>query len=95
MGCVDFCLGSKHVWRHQHAHASRPTSHLALISSPQTTSVRQMSQQMKDVRSQMEEDENLKVLMSSLRGQNLSDSDFAAEGVEMRLVMMDSDEDDE
>ena len=40
----------------------------------------------------MEEDENLKVLMSSLRGQNLSDSDFAAEGVEMRLVMMDSDE---
>jgi aarF domain-containing kinase len=92
MGCVDFCLGSKHVWRHQHAHASRPTSHLALISSPQTTSVRQMSQQMKDVRSQMEEDENLKVLMSSLRGQNLSDADFAAEGVEMRLVMMDSDE---
>jgi aarF domain-containing kinase len=46
---------------------------------------------MKDVRSQMEEDENLKVLMSSLRGQNLSDADFAAEGVEMRLVMMDED----
>jgi aarF domain-containing kinase len=49
---------------------------------------------MKDVRSQMEEDENLKVLMSSLRGQNLSDADFAAEGVEMRLVM-NSDEDRE
>ncbi len=48
---------------------------------------------MKDVRSQMEEDENLKVLMSSLRGQNLSDADFAAEGVEMRLVM--TGEDDE
>ena len=57
----------------------------------QTSKVRQMSQQMKDVRSQMEEDENLKVLMSSLRGQNLSDADFAAEGVEMRLVMMDED----
>ena len=51
-----------------------------------------MSQQMKDVRSQMEEDENLKVLMSSLRGQNLSDADFAAEGVEMRLVMMGEDD---
>ena len=47
---------------------------------------------MKDVRSQMEEDENLKVLMSSLRGQNLSDADFAAEGVEMRLVMMGEDD---
>ena len=40
----------------------------------------------------MEEDENLKVLMSSLRGQNLSAQDFADEGVEMRLVMMDNDE---
>lgn len=39
----------------------------------------------------MEEDENLKVLMASLRGQNLSDADFAAEGVEMRLVTMDED----
>ena len=53
-----------------------------------------MSQQMKDVRSQMESDENLSILMSSLRGQNLSDADFAAEGVEMRLVMMDMDDDD-
>ena len=39
----------------------------------------------------MEEDENLKVLMASLRGQNLSDADFAAEGVEMRLVALDED----
>ena len=55
------------------------------------SSMREMSQQMRDVRSQMEEDENLKVLMASLRGQNLSDADFAAEGVEMRLVTMDED----
>jgi aarF domain-containing kinase len=39
----------------------------------------------------MEEDEDLKVLMASLRGQNLSDADFAAEGVEMRLVAFDED----
>lgn len=56
------------------------------------TSVREMSQQMRDMRSQMEEDENLKVLMASLRGQNLSDADFAAEGVEMRLVTMAEDD---
>lgn len=36
-----------------------------------------MSSQMKDVRAQMEEDENLRVLMQSLRGSNLSDADFA------------------
>ncbi len=36
-----------------------------------------MSSQMRDVRAQMEEDENLKVLMQSLRGSNLSDADFA------------------
>lgn len=57
----------------------------------QTTSVKEMSQQMRDVRSQMEEDENLKVLMASLRGQNLSDADFADESVEMKLVVVDED----
>ena len=55
------------------------------------TSVREMSQQMKDMRSQMEEDENLKVLMASLRGQNLSDADFADENVQMRLVLVNED----
>jgi aarF domain-containing kinase len=50
-----------------------------------------MSQQMKDMRSQMEEDENLKVLMASLRGQNLSDADFADENVQMRLVVVNED----
>ncbi len=51
-----------------------------------------MSQQMRDVRSQMEEDENLKVLMASLRGQNLSDADFADSSVKMRLVQVDNDD---
>lgn len=51
-----------------------------------------MSRQMRDVRSQMEDDENLKVLMASLRGQNLSDADFADSSVEMRLVEVDDSE---
>ena len=41
---------------------------------------------MKDVRRQMEEDEQLSVLMASLRGSNLSAADFAESGVQMRLV---------
>jgi len=50
------------------------------------TSMREMSRQVRDVRSQLEEDENLKVLMASLRGANLSDADFADSSVQMRLV---------
>ena len=57
-----------------------------------STRISDMSAQMRDVRSQMEEDENLKVLMASLRGQNLSDADFAADNVEMRLVEVDGTE---
>ena len=57
----------------------------------QATSVKEMSKQMRDMRSQMEEDEDLKVLMASLRGQNLSDADFADENVQMRLVVVDED----
>lgn len=41
---------------------------------------------MRDVRAQMEEDENLRVLMQSLRGSNLNDADFADSSVQMRLV---------
>jgi aarF domain-containing kinase len=50
--------------------------------------MREMSRQMRDVRSQMEEDEQLSSLMASLRGRNLSDADFAADDVQMRLVDM-------
>ena len=57
--------------------------------------MREMSRQVRDVRSQMEEDENLKVLMASLRGQNLSDADFADESVQMRLVEVDMSADEE
>lgn len=62
-------------------------------TSVKTTSVREMSRQMRDMRAQLNEDEDLKVLMASLRGQNLSDADFADAAVEMRLVnVADSDD---
>ncbi|XP_078427712.1 protein kinase superfamily protein [Wolffia australiana] len=45
-----------------------------------------VSREIKKVRAQMEEDEQLSILMRGLRGQNLSDSQFADENVTLRLV---------
>lgn len=46
----------------------------------------EVSQEIKRVRAQMEEDEQLAILMRGLRGQNLKDSQFAEDDVELRLV---------
>ena len=61
--------------------ASRPRSP---SSSSSSTRVSDMSQQMRDVRKQMEEDKDLNTLMAGLRGSNIDDSDFAADGVQMK-----------
>jgi aarF domain-containing kinase len=45
-----------------------------------------VSAEIKRVRKQMEEDEQLAILMRGLRGQNLRDSQFADENVTLRLV---------
>jgi aarF domain-containing kinase len=63
-------------------------------SSSTGTSVREMSSQMREVRSRMEEDEQLRVLMAGFRGSNLDASDFAASGVDMRLVSIDEDDEE-
>jgi aarF domain-containing kinase len=47
-----------------------------------------ISSQIKDMRAQMEEDEDLNTLMAGLRGSNIDDSDFAADGVDMKVVDM-------
>lgn len=52
----------------------------------QSTRVGDMSEEFKKMRAQMEEDEQLASLMRGLRGQNLSDSLFAADDVQLRLV---------
>ncbi|CAA7390619.1 unnamed protein product [Spirodela intermedia] len=61
------------------------------VSSPKAdngTSTRfgNVSDEIRRVRAQMEEDEQLASLMRGLRGQNLSDSQFADENVTLRLV---------
>jgi len=45
-----------------------------------------VSEEIRRVRAQMEEDEQLASLMRGLRGQNLRDSQFADENVQLRLV---------
>ncbi|KAK8945872.1 hypothetical protein KSP40_PGU009559 [Platanthera guangdongensis] len=45
-----------------------------------------VSDEIKRVRARMEEDEQLSSLMRGLRGQNLSDSQFADENIKLRLV---------
>lgn len=45
-----------------------------------------VSKEIKRVRAQMEENEDLAILMKGLRGQNLKDSQFAEDDVDLRLV---------
>ncbi len=45
-----------------------------------------MAEEMKRMRAQMEEDEQVASLMRGLRGQNLSDELFAAADTQLRLV---------
>ncbi|CAI9263788.1 unnamed protein product [Lactuca saligna] len=54
-----------------------------------STRMETVSQEIKRVRAQMEENEQLASLMKGLRGQNLNDSNFAADDVELRLVETD------
>ncbi|XP_021755543.1 uncharacterized protein LOC110720810 [Chenopodium quinoa] len=54
-----------------------------------SVSVGEMSADIKRVRARMEENEDLAILMRGLRGQNLSDSQFAADDVQLRLVEVD------
>ena len=52
----------------------------------QSLSVRDMSSQVKAMRSRIEQDENVKVLMAGFRGSNLDNSDFAMDSVKMQIV---------
>ncbi|PQQ04032.1 uncharacterized protein Pyn_21203 [Prunus yedoensis var. nudiflora] len=54
-----------------------------------STRIGDVSKEIKRVRAQMEENEDLAILMRGLRGQNLKDSQFAEDDVELRLVEVD------
>ncbi|KDP20323.1 hypothetical protein JCGZ_06409 [Jatropha curcas] len=54
-----------------------------------STRIGEVSQEIKRVRAQMEENEQLAILMRGLRGQNLRDAQFADDNVQLRLVELD------
>ncbi|KAH7573075.1 hypothetical protein JRO89_XS03G0063400 [Xanthoceras sorbifolium] len=54
-----------------------------------STRMGDVSQEIKRVRAQMEENEQLSILMKGLRGQNLRDSQFADDNIQLRLVEVD------
>ncbi|CAM8896168.1 unnamed protein product [Rhodiola kirilowii] len=58
-----------------------------------STRIGDVSQEIKRVRAQMEENEDLAILMRGLRGQNLSDSQFADDSVQLKLVEVDESSD--
>ncbi|CAK9230427.1 unnamed protein product [Sphagnum jensenii] len=57
-----------------------------LLGSRRSMRVGEMADEMKRMRAQMEEDEQVASLMRGLRGQNLSDELFAAADTQLRLV---------
>ncbi|GMP55687.1 hypothetical protein CsSME_00020436 [Camellia sinensis var. sinensis] len=54
-----------------------------------STRMENVSKEIKRVRAQMEENEQLAILMKGLRGQNLRDSQFADDNIQLRLVEVD------
>ncbi|GFP92875.1 uncharacterized protein sll0005 [Phtheirospermum japonicum] len=54
-----------------------------------STRMQDVSQEIKRVRAQMEENEQLSILMQGLRGQNLNDTLFADNNIKLRLVEVD------
>ncbi|EEF44261.1 uncharacterized protein sll0005 [Ricinus communis] len=69
--------------------SSRSTPPLKPVNGAASTRIGEVSQEIKRVRAQMEENEQLAILMRGLRGQNLRDSQFADDNIKLRLVEVD------
>ena len=69
-------------------HAGRSAVRMQVAPPPEKTSgsISAMSEQMKEMRAKMEEDESTKAMMQALRGTNLNDDDNAAQGTTLRVV---------
>eukprot|EP00249_Psilotum_nudum_P018128 c26650_g1_i1 orf=156-2624(+) len=64
------------------------------VMSPRSLKVGDMAGEMKKMRAQFEENEQVALLMRGLRGQNLSDELFASSNIQMRLVEVVGGDDD-
>lgn len=68
---------------------TKPVNGIAKPVNGSSTRMQNVSQEIKRVRAQMEENEDLAILMRGLRGQNLKDSLFADDNIKLRLVEVD------
>ncbi|CAN4120724.1 unnamed protein product [Withania somnifera] len=69
--------------------SSKPVNGISKPVNGSSTRMQDVSQEIKRVRAQMEENEDLAILMRGLRGQNLKDSLFADDNIKLRLVEVD------
>ncbi|KAM3356887.1 hypothetical protein P3S68_023601 [Capsicum galapagoense] len=68
---------------------TKPINGISKSVNGSSTRMQDVSQEIKRVRAQMEENEDLAILMRGLRGQNLKDSLFADDNIKLRLVEVD------
>ncbi|CAN4090943.1 unnamed protein product [Withania somnifera] len=68
---------------------TKPVNGISKPVNGSSTRIQDVSQEIKRVRAQMEENEDLAILMRGLRGQNLKDSLFADDNIKLRLVEVD------
>eukprot|EP00798_Chlamydomonas_sp_ICE-L_P012411 gene12411-15603_t len=73
----------------------RVPSRLASPPGAQAGTRANMTSQMKNIRGQMSENEELSAMMAGMRGSNIDESDFAAANVRMNLVEIQKDDDDD
>ncbi|KAK4356877.1 hypothetical protein RND71_022487 [Anisodus tanguticus] len=69
--------------------STKPVNEIPKPVNSGSTRMQDVSQEIKRVRAQMEENEDLAILMRGLRGQNLKDSLFADDNIKLRLVEVD------
>lgn len=75
------------------------SSHLSMVAtrpvtSSSSTSMKEISSQIKDMRSRLAADDKASMMIDALRGKNLNDDDRQGDGVDMQVVSMSSAEDE-
>uniref|UniRef100_A0A7S3K780 Protein kinase domain-containing protein n=1 Tax=Aureoumbra lagunensis TaxID=44058 RepID=A0A7S3K780_9STRA len=75
--------------RKRRANKRMDTLMMAVETRPKkSSSASVMSNQIRDMRQKMEEDEETSLMMQALRGQNMNDDDRQGEGISMQLIEM-------
>ena len=87
-GSVAFSPNAGAAPRHARPAASRPLVQMQVETPERTQSVADMSAAMKDMRRQIEADEQTSALISAMRGSNINDDDAAASDTVLQVVEM-------